>query len=446
MSLKHLRKSAVATILATMTVTNLGAPLMVNAQDLFDEAPYGFTEETSTSLKTNCYQVKQFGNFKTVDSITIPGSEYKNLIETKISKIEVKEVKNGSESPYVSLTGLDGLNGKVIYNITSSLPISTDGLSPVDMVDYYGNAVRINKNESGWIDPTSGHKAKGISIVFDVDWGKLVSLNNLPYLQEFESTSMPDLKIDIEIKNLRLSDKQELNKEFTLTASVGKYTVSTKTGTPLKIQYSKYTDPDKFGESVKKYYAGETNFSEDVTPSFPNSYASIRVGERTLFNNTNSGSSQMRPNKPSIDNSDSDRMIVLRLYNPATGEHLFTTNAAERVQLVSIGWKNEFCEWDTPAKSDTPIYRLCNPNNDDHHYTTNPTEKDMLVQLGWRYEGSPFYSAEKGEGLSVYRLYNPNATGVGSHHYTSSKEERGALVSYGWKDEGIAWCGLLKED
>lgn len=445
MSLKNVRNSVLATTLATMTVTNLGAPLMVNAEDLLDEASYVFTEESSTSLKTNCYQIKQFGNFKTVDTITIPGSEYKNLIKEKISKIEVKEVNNGSENPYVSLTGLDGLNGKVVYNITFSLPISTDGLTPVDMVDYCGNAVKINKDESVWIDLTPGAKAKGISMVFDVNWGELASLNNLPYLQEFESTSMPDLKIDIEIKNFQLADKQELNKELILTASIGKYTVNTKAGTPLKIQYSKYTDPDKFGESFKKYYEGETSFAEDVTPSFSSSYASIRVGERTLFNNTNSGSSQIKPNKPSIDNSD-DRMIVLRVYNPSTGEHLFTTNPAERVQLISIGWINELCEWDTLAKSNAPIYRLCNPNNDDHHYTTNSAEKNMLVQLGWRYEGTPFYSAEKGEGLPVYRLYNPNATGVGSHHYTSSKEERDALVGYGWNDEGTAWYGLLKED
>lgn len=446
MKLKNLRTSALATILATIAATNLGTPLMISAEDLFDEVAYGFSEETSTSLKTNCYQVKQFGNFKTVDTITIPGTEYKNLIKTKISKIDVKEVNSGSESPYVSLTGLNELKGKVVYNFTSTLPISTDGLDPVDMVDYYGKAVKINKNESEWIDPTSGNKAKGIRVVFDVKWGQLASLHNLPYLEEFESTSMPDLNIDVNIKNLKLAEKQELNKSFTLSASIEKYTISTEFGTPLRIQYSKYTDPDKFGESVKKYYSGETSFSEDVTTNLQSSYANIRVGDKTLFNNVGSGSSQTRPSRPSTDSIDKDRMIVLRLYNPATGEHLFTTNAAERVQLVSNGWKNEFCEWDTPTSSDAPIYRLCNPNNDDHHYTTNPEEKDMLVQLGWRYEGTPFYSAENGEGIPVYRLYNPNTTDLGSHHYTSSQEERDALRSFGWNYEGIAWYGLLKEE
>lgn len=68
----------------------------------------------------------------------------------------------------------------------------------------------------------------------------------------------------------------------------------------------------------------------------------------------------------------------------------------------------------------------------------------MLVQLGWRYEGVHFYSAAKDEGIPVYRVYNPNATGVGSRHYTSSKSECDALASYGWDFEGIAWYGIEK--
>ena len=130
-----------------------------------------------------------------------------------------------------------------------------------------------------------------------------------------------------------------------------------------------------------------------------------------------------------------------RLYNPATGEHFFTTNKAEHDLLAASGnWKSETSTWKAPEKSDFPIYRLCNPHTNDHHYTMNAGERDALVKLGWRDEGIGLYSADS-DGVEVYRLYNPNAT-VGSHHYTTSALERDYLVSLGWNAEGVGFYGL----
>ncbi len=126
------------------------------------------------------------------------------------------------------------------------------------------------------------------------------------------------------------------------------------------------------------------------------------------------------------------------------GAHLFTSNAAEKDNLVLIGWEYEGIAWTAPASSNIPVYRLYNPNSGEHHYTKDAAEKDILVTLGWNYEGISWYSDEN-QGTPLYRLYNPNATGQyaeGAHHYTKDVEERDYLIAAGWNDEGIGWYGL----
>lgn len=131
---------------------------------------------------------------------------------------------------------------------------------------------------------------------------------------------------------------------------------------------------------------------------------------------------------------------MFRLYNPNSGEHFYTANAAERNYLASVGWNYEGIAWKAPEKSNIPVYRLYNPNAGDHHYTTNSAERDMLVSLGWNDEGIGWYSDEA-EGAPLYRLYNPNATQAGAHHYTTNAAERDMLIGFGWNDEGIGWYG-----
>ncbi|MGG5369137.1 glucosaminidase domain-containing protein [Enterococcus sp. AZ196] len=127
---------------------------------------------------------------------------------------------------------------------------------------------------------------------------------------------------------------------------------------------------------------------------------------------------------------------MYRLYNPNSGEHFYTANAAERDKVKKAGWRYEGVGWQAP-RSGTPVYRLYNPNAGDHHYTPHVSEKNHLVKVGWRYEGVSWYS---GGSKPLYRLYNPNAKS-GAHHYTLLQSERNNLIKHGWRNEGIGWYG-----
>ena len=138
------------------------------------------------------------------------------------------------------------------------------------------------------------------------------------------------------------------------------------------------------------------------------------------------------------DESTDDYDVVLRMYNPNTGEHFYTENLEERKFLHMVGWEAEGIGWVAPKKSDTPIYRLY--SGTEHFYTDNAKEARHLATIGWSGEGIEFYSDDN-KSVPMYRLYNPNAT-VGSHHYTSNAAERDLLISLGWQDEGIGWYAL----
>ena len=128
---------------------------------------------------------------------------------------------------------------------------------------------------------------------------------------------------------------------------------------------------------------------------------------------------------------------MYRLYNPNSGEHFYTSNTAERTNLVKAGWMYEGIGWYAP-NSGIDVYRLYNPNAGDHHYTTDAHEKDVLASKGWRYEGVGWKS---GGQTPLYREYNPNAR-AGAHNFTTSLVEHNHLKSVGWRDEGIAWYGV----
>lgn len=133
--------------------------------------------------------------------------------------------------------------------------------------------------------------------------------------------------------------------------------------------------------------------------------------------------------------TDAEAAQLYRAYNPNTGEHLYTANAAEIPFVVKAGWRNEGYAWEAPSKG-APVYRMFNPNNGgDHHYTLNASERDHLKKVGWRYEG---ISWQSGGSTPVYRLYNPNAKS-GTHHFTVLASERDHLRKVGWRYEGVAF-------
>jgi len=131
---------------------------------------------------------------------------------------------------------------------------------------------------------------------------------------------------------------------------------------------------------------------------------------------------------------------MYRLYNPNSGEHLYTSSASERDNITPLGWIYEGVGWIAPVSSNSPVYRLYNPNSGDHHYTLEKWENDWLVTLGWKAEGIGWYSDDN-QAVPIYRQFNPNVT-VGTHNYTREKWENDWLVTLGWKAEGIGWYGI----
>lgn len=139
--------------------------------------------------------------------------------------------------------------------------------------------------------------------------------------------------------------------------------------------------------------------------------------------------------------NDNASLEMHRMYNPTSGEHLYTSNIDEANNLIRHGWRYEGVAWIAPVKSNTPVYRLYNPINGDHHYTTDAHERDVLMTGDWRYEGIGWYSMDNG-GEQLYRLFNPYITGAGSHHYTLDAHERDVLSAGDWIYEGTCWSGL----
>ena len=129
------------------------------------------------------------------------------------------------------------------------------------------------------------------------------------------------------------------------------------------------------------------------------------------------------------------------VYNPNSGEHLFTHKMGEYNKLEKLGWKKEgvaFKNYSTAVKDSEAIYRLYNPNvkGGDHIYTKSLGEGNKLVKLGWRWDNSGkamFYARGK---VIVYKLYNKK---TGRHHYTRKKGEVDKLSKTGWRNEGVAW-------
>lgn len=145
------------------------------------------------------------------------------------------------------------------------------------------------------------------------------------------------------------------------------------------------------------------------------------------------------PTQPTPGKPATKAINLYRVYNPNTGEHLYTTSTFERDSLVRLGWKNEGIAYkvSSTATGNQAVYRLYNKNNGKHFYTTSSYEKNQLVKAGWYYENIAWYAPT--QGTKVYRAYNPNN---GEHLYTTSAYEVSSITKVGWKAEGIAWYSL----
>lgn len=144
----------------------------------------------------------------------------------------------------------------------------------------------------------------------------------------------------------------------------------------------------------------------------------------------------------SLSNSSSSAALY-RLYNPWTGEHLFSVDYGEVEKLCPLGWTFEGIVASVDLASGKPVYRLYNPWTGDHHYTTDLAEVIRNEKIGWKNEGIAFYSKGK---VGVVSLYNPFAKSF-YHHYTTDPAEVERMVKDGWREEGVKWyCSLPAND
>jgi hypothetical protein len=134
---------------------------------------------------------------------------------------------------------------------------------------------------------------------------------------------------------------------------------------------------------------------------------------------------------------------LYRLFDTIYGDHLFTTSATERDQVIANnGYTSEgiAAYVSTTAQAGlVPLYRVSRTSGTwDRLYTTSAAERDQAVaNHGYTSEGVAAYvSTTPQTGLApLYRLVDAS---VGEHLFTTSTTERDALVGQGWVNEGTA--------
>ncbi|MCT0016531.1 glycoside hydrolase, family 25 [Lactococcus lactis subsp. lactis] len=136
---------------------------------------------------------------------------------------------------------------------------------------------------------------------------------------------------------------------------------------------------------------------------------------------------------------------VYRLYNPNSGEHVYTMGLSEKNNLVHLGRGYEgvlgtsYYTMNGQNYDKIPVYRLYSKNSGEHLYTTSNYEVNQLKNYGWLNEGIVFYDAShygSRQAIGIIRLYNPNS---GQHFYTNNSEEAASLIKLGWNDEYTAF-------
>ncbi len=137
---------------------------------------------------------------------------------------------------------------------------------------------------------------------------------------------------------------------------------------------------------------------------------------------------------------------IYSVYNPYTGEIVYTPDAAEKNALVSSGWTDQGILWDT-SKDPTvaaPVYRLYNPVTGEHFYTINQSEVIACAKMGFTFEGSAFHVPLKGKLIPVYRMFCSKVA-AGAHRFVEDETEVARLEATGnWVKEGVAWYTIAK--
>lgn len=160
--------------------------------------------------------------------------------------------------------------------------------------------------------------------------------------------------------------------------------------------------------------------------------------------NQNQNNNQNTPSGSSVPvsayaHADAGRaMPIIRMFNPASGEHIITTNTTEASALEALhGWKREAVSGNSSVANNSPVYRMFHAASGKHIYTMTQKEIDALVAQGWTNEGVLFFAG--GQNVVMYRLFNPNLPAAVAHHYTTDEGEYNTLGGQGWQQEGVAF-------
>ncbi len=127
------------------------------------------------------------------------------------------------------------------------------------------------------------------------------------------------------------------------------------------------------------------------------------------------------------------RVGIHRSYHPTTGEHFYTSSAAEAVCCGFVLEFSDFFQLYTGLQAGTTAFYRCYgvaPNNF-HHYTTDPACEGLPVNEGIiGYIGT----SELPGSTELYRSWNP---ANGDHFFTNSEAEHDSAVGLGYVDEGV---------
>lgn len=139
-----------------------------------------------------------------------------------------------------------------------------------------------------------------------------------------------------------------------------------------------------------------------------------------------------------------EKGYAVRLYNEATGDHIYTPDINSALKFIDQGWihetkangSNSFKGSTTKTDKYTkPVYCAYNPNNGGFHlYSNKKGEVSNLENMGWKLEngGKPvFYTSGDKNKKGIYRAYNPNSPS-GQQHYCIWSEYK-SLLSQGWQ-------------
>jgi hypothetical protein len=149
---------------------------------------------------------------------------------------------------------------------------------------------------------------------------------------------------------------------------------------------------------------------------------------------------------------------VYRFFDTNTGDHFYTTSAAEKQQILQTlpSYHYEGVAWATPDKGPgtEDVFRFYDTATRDHFFTDSAAERDQILKTlpSYHYEGVAFQAyadpSAAGSGADTLERFYNTTTHV--HHYAASAQEGYAInhgsAGAGWVDDGPAFTVHIPTD